>query len=66
MAISANSSKSRLNCRKSRLNWIILRLNFLCIAVLCSSGGLRRTKSDTNIGGYGVLAVATHPHTQAN
>lgn len=30
MAISANSSKSRLNCRKSRLNWIILRLNFFC------------------------------------
>lgn len=30
MAISANSSKSRLNCRKLRLNWIILRLNFFC------------------------------------
>lgn len=28
MAISANSSKSRMNCRKSRMNWIILRLNF--------------------------------------
>lgn len=33
MAISANSSKLRLNCRKLRLNRIILRLNFfLCIA----------------------------------
>lgn len=46
MAISVNSSKSRMNCRKSRMNRIILRLNFfLSIAVLCSSGGLRRTKS---------------------
>ena len=55
MAISANSSKLRLNCRKSRLNWIILRLNFFCALLFYAVAEASAAPSlDTNIGGYGV------------